>query len=222
MNETIAQLIKQRPARMLTDVNGKPSGYVLTMPCRLHFPALAAPSKVKDSPGEPKFGVTLLIPVGADVSLLRRLVGETARTKFDVQNGAEYEARGYRNPFRSQLAKAKFDGFSSDPSALFISATTMKRPGCFGQGGASDIIDPSTDALYAGCWVIARVNTYSYDKAGNKGVAFGLSAVQKVADDTRLSIGGGDSSDGIEAVPAAVAAAGGVAPVNSAGAPGGW
>jgi hypothetical protein len=36
--------------------------------------------------------------------------------------------------------------------------------------------------FYAGCYARATISPYAYDKAGNRGVAFGLRNIQKIAD----------------------------------------
>lgn len=51
-------------------------------------------------------------------------------------------------------------------------------------GKPAVITDP--DDLYPGCWARASVRAFGYDVSGNKGVAFALNNVQKLADDERL------------------------------------
>jgi hypothetical protein len=57
----------------------------------------------------------------------------------------------------------------------------------------------STDDFYSGCYARATITAYGYDKAGNKGVAFGLQNVQKLADGERFS-GRTAAEDDFEAV----------------------
>jgi len=45
----------------------------------------------------------------------------------------------------------------------------------------------SEDDYYSGCYSRATVTAYGYDKAGNKGVAFGLQNLQKLGDGDRFS-----------------------------------
>lgn len=202
-SEHIKALLASFPARTLTNKDGTASDYVMTMACRLQWPNLAEPSSIDGGPL--KFSATLLIPKGADVSVLANMASACALAKF----GADWKSKGLRKPFRPQSEKARFDGFEDDPAALFMNVSSNIAPAMYGLGGGTDKLEKGSDAIYPGCYVIARVNCYPYDKTGNKGIAFGLSAIQKVADGARLRTGNSDPSDSFSAVPAAVAAAGG-------------
>ena len=46
------------------------------------------------------------------------------------------------------------------------------------------ITDP--DEVYCGCKVRATLSVFAYDKAGNRGISFGLNNVQKLGDGERL------------------------------------
>jgi hypothetical protein len=204
----IDAMVAAMQTRRLNNSDGQPSGIVVTAPAILQWPALDKPTKLKDSPGEPKFSVTLILPNAADLGPLRSLAGEAAQAKF----GAGYKNMNLKSPFRPQADKGKFDGFGI--GSTFIVATSYRAVNCYGPGGSADLLDPGS--LYAGCIVRARVNAYAYDKGGNRGIAFGLSLVQKLADGPKLRTGGDDVEDGLDAVPAAVAAAGGVRPATVA------
>jgi hypothetical protein len=54
-----------------------------------------------------------------------------------------------------------------------------------GPDGKPTPID-DTNAIYAGCRVRASLRAYAYDVSGNKGVAFSLGNLQKLADGDRL------------------------------------
>ena len=51
-------------------------------------------------------------------------------------------------------------------------------------GKPTSIEDPAQ--IYAGCKVRASLRAYAYDVSGNKGVAFSLGNLQKLADGERL------------------------------------
>lgn len=44
----------------------------------------------------------------------------------------------------------------------------------------------NSDLIYSGCYCIANVNIYTFDKSGGKGVALGLLSLQKIADGPRI------------------------------------
>ncbi len=89
-------------------------------------------------------------------------------------------------PLRDQGERSK-DGVlptGYEEGAVFMNLKSKQQPGLVDKNKA-DIIDPAQ--FYAGCYARAAVNAYYYDQAGNKGVAFGLGAIQKVADGESLS-----------------------------------
>lgn len=148
------------------------TGNTRTCPARLSFPNCFHKSRSDDGEFAEKYGATLLFPKGANLDLLHADVQSTAVAKF----GAKVSMQTLRLPFRDQGVKDKA-GYV--PGALFFRANSDVRPGILGPNGR-----PLTDEkeLYAGCWVIATVNAFAYDKKG-KGVAFGLQNIAKIADD---------------------------------------
>lgn len=79
-------------------------------------------------------------------------------------------------PFRDGSEKDQ-DGYG--PDVVFVNASSDNKPGVVDQG-VQAIIEPSK--FYGGAYGRAKVRAFAYDKAGNKGVAFGLNNVQLVAD----------------------------------------
>jgi hypothetical protein len=67
---------------------------------------------------------------------------------------------------------------------VFAAATSMRQPGVIDAGKARLMSD---DDFYSGCYARATVTAYAYDKSGNKGVAFGLQNLQKLADGEAFS-----------------------------------
>lgn len=149
---------------------------------RLSFPNIFRPGKAMEEGKEPKYGVTLLFPRGADVSLLRREAEAAAAEKF----GADWKSRRLTFPFRDQSEK-QFAGFEA--GCLFLNATSTRRPGVVDRAGAQ-LTDP--DTLYPGVWALVTLRPFAYDSKLKKGVAFGLQNVQKFAEGERLSGGSSD------------------------------
>ncbi len=61
----------------------------------------------------------------------------------------------------------------------FVNASSMQAPGVVDQA-LNPVMDPTE--VYSGCYGRASVNFYTFDKAGNRGVACGLQNVQKLSD----------------------------------------
>lgn len=51
------------------------------------------------------------------------------------------------------------------------------------------------DKVYSGAWAYISVSAFAYSNSGNNGVSFGLNAVMKTYDDTRLGGDGGGAAD---------------------------
>lgn len=136
------------------------------------FKAILGPKKT--DPKDAKFGCTLLLPLDADLTLMKQLAQEAAVKKFGADE-AKWP-KTLRSPFRDQSEK-DFSGFV--PGAKYINVSSKYKPGCVDAAG-NEIIEEAK--LWDGCKVRLIVNAYAYSDAGNCGVSFGLQAVQKIAD----------------------------------------
>lgn len=88
----------------------------------------------------------------------------------------------YRMPFHAGEEKT-YKGYG--PGIVFFTmAATKKKPEVVGLN-KEPITENSEDAFYAGCYARASVNPYWFDNKG-KGVAIGLSNLQKLRDGERL------------------------------------
>jgi hypothetical protein len=121
---------------------------------------------------EPKFSVTLLFPKkGTNLTVLENAIKEAAKKKW-----GDKVPKNLRSPIRDGDEK-DLDGYADCWFIRFASAT---RPHVVDR--QKNPIDPDGDRFYAGCMARVAFNAYAYDKAGNRGVAFGLESVQKVDD----------------------------------------
>lgn len=145
---------------------------IMTPEFRVSFPNIFKPGKVLQAGAEPKYGLTMLFPKGADLAKLRKAAEEAAVEKW----GAGKVPKGLRSPFRDQSEK-EFEGYEA--GAVFINATSKQRPGLV-DAQVQEIIEERD--FYPGCYARATVRAFAYDQAGNKGVAFGLQNVQKTRD----------------------------------------
>lgn len=180
------------------------TGNIRTCPVRLSFPNIFKPGKAMEEGKEPKYGVTLLFPRGANIALLRSAAEATAAEKF----GNDWKSRRLTFPFRDQGEKS-FAGYEA--GCVFLNATSTKRPGVINRDG-SQLSDP--EALYPGVWALVTLRPFAYDSKLKKGISFGLQNVQKLCDGERLSGGYSDPSkdfgpiDGLDDIDALLAGSG--------------
>ncbi|MFA5702867.1 MAG: DUF2815 family protein [Advenella sp.] len=147
---------------------------------------------MEGSQGEPKYGVTMLFDQAAQKTpafeAMKKLAVAAAREKFGdkLKSDGKGWFVGLRNPLRDGAEKSEMEGYGD--GVIFAAATTKMQPGLVDQRLNRIISDEvSEDGFYSGCYARATVTAYGYDKAGNKGVAFGLQNVQKLGDDTAFS-----------------------------------
>jgi hypothetical protein len=147
---------------------------------------------MEGSQGEPKYGVTMLFDAKArktpQYKALHDLAVAAAKEKFGDKLKADPKGanglgwfHGLRYPIRDGAEKAELDGYEG---MTFAPATSKMQPGIV-DSNLNRII--SEDEYYSGCFSRATVTAYGYDKAGNKGVAFGLQNLQKLGDGDRFS-----------------------------------
>jgi hypothetical protein len=101
--------------------------------------------------------------------------------------------KGIRRPLEDGDIK-----YNEDPSKFSVykgcwaaKASTRRRVGVVDAQNLP-VTDPKE--IYSGCYCRALLSAYTYDKAGNRGLAFSLDAVQKVRD--------GKPIEGVDAVAA--------------------
>ncbi len=122
---------------------------------------------------------------------MRRIAKEAFAAKFGAKTDAMFADAvldgkawpdGYKCPFRNGMEKADMDGYGK--GVVFVKASSSQKPGLLDRA-AQPITDESL--FYAGCYAKATVVAYGYDRAGNRGVAFGLNNIQKVGEGQAFS-----------------------------------
>ncbi len=172
------------------------SAKLITPEGRLSFPNLFVPrAPMEGQAGEAKYSCTLIFPKDADLSALKAAASAAVREKWGDKKPANL-----RSPFRDGDEK-ELDGYAG---CTFINISSKQKPGVVDEN-VQPIIDAS--AIYAGCYVRASVRAYAYEKAGNRGVAFGLNNIQKTRDGEAFGGGPSRAEDDFAAVAGAKAAA---------------
>ena len=146
---------------------------------RLSFPQLFEPKGFQG--GKEKYSAVMLF----DMDAINKDPKEKA--KFKAMKEAMKESatqkwpkglpKGLKNPFRKGEEKEDIDGYGE--GIVFVRASTEHQPGVVDDKGF-DIMKASE--VYAGCYAHATVNTFAYDTAGNRGIAFGLQNLQKLGE----------------------------------------
>jgi len=156
---------------------------VMTPKFRVSFPKLFK-AEVNKLSGKTEYSVVALFEKGADLSELKNAVTELLTEKLGADK-AKWP-KNLKSPFRDQAEREK-DGklpAGHAAGAVFMNLKSKDRPGVV-DAKVQTILDENE--FYGGCYARATVRPYYYDNAGNKGVAFGLQNVQKLADGEPMS-----------------------------------
>ncbi len=146
---------------------------ILTPRFRISFPWLfEAQPPMAGSVGSPMYSVVMLFSKETDLSALKKAASAAAASMWP---DPAKRPKTFRSPFRNGDEK-QLDGYAG---MIYVTAKSKTRPGVVDQS-VKPIMDQSV--IYAGAYAIAQVTCYAYDRAGNSGVGFGLSNIQKVAD----------------------------------------
>jgi hypothetical protein len=143
---------------------------------------------MEGQPGEPKYGVSMLFDAeaikGPEFANMKKLAAVAAKEKFGdkLKSDGKGWFIGLRNPFRDGAEKADLEGYGE--GITFCNATSKMKPGLV--GAKMQKLHTEED-FYAGCYARATVVAYGYERAGNKGVSFGLNNLQKLRDGESLS-----------------------------------
>lgn len=164
---------------------------LLTTPVgTLAFPTLANPRA--DEQGKMKYSLCLILdpdgetPQGsATFKQLQDAVTKVAKEKWGDKAASGLKSGALKNPLRDALQKEGKAGF--DEGKFFFNCSTLYAPVLVDRQ-LNDVLDVE-NTFYPGCQVRAQINFYAYEAKGNKGVAVGLSAVQKYGEGERLAGG---------------------------------
>lgn len=161
------------PTQPASKQSSKP--HCVTPRFRLSFPALDVPVEMEEGKGK-KYSVTMLFKKGTDLAKLKGLVRQVLTTKFGADESKW--PKGRRSPFRDgDEDKSHLDGY---PGHTFVKASTKGKPGVVDKD--NNEIEDIAEQVYAGCYCRASIGAYWFEVKGNKGVAFSLNNVQKLAE----------------------------------------
>lgn len=212
-------LARNNPCRELKDQQGNSTGGWLTCVARISF------VKFPDESG--KYTCVLIFPPNGDLAPLFECARRAAVDKW----GERCASMNLRSPFKNQseMAAQGYGGFANE--GYFVNLSSKNAPKFFAADGRSQLT-LSPDLIWSGCYVIACINGYTYDKDKEgkpikPGVGLGLRWLQFVTAGEKLG-GGLDPTEYLQpivglpatAAPApAPAAASMFAPAPAAAAP---
>ncbi len=154
------------------------SNYITTGVVRFSYANVFTPKAVDDNSKE-KYSVSLIISKD-DKKTIKKLIDGIEAAKHDDRAQRVFGAK-----LPPKLKTPLRDGDEERPedpayaNSWFINANSDNKPKIVDKN-LNEIIDP--DDFYSGCYGRASINFYAYNTAGNKGIACGLSALQKIKD----------------------------------------
>lgn len=123
--------------------------------------------------GKEQYSICMLFDKKTDLTPIKKAMQEVIDAKWP-----DKAKRGKLwNPLR--------DGDAEKPereeyqNVIFANAKSLDKPGIV---DAQRNMITSGEEFYAGCYARATLVIYSFEKSGNKGVAFGLNNIQKLRD----------------------------------------
>jgi hypothetical protein len=183
----LENLMKRFPMKTLAN------GNIRTCPVRISWPNLV---KGRNKGGKEKFDVTLLFPLGADLTVLNEALG----AEFLKQHGDNWRnlvnAGKLKWPLHDQGRKFTADGKSLQDGCIAgaewcVPKTEIKPR--FVDARAQEV---DASAIYPGCWALVTLHIYSGTAVDEETMAkikyttLGLNNIQFIADDERFGSGG--------------------------------
>lgn len=156
---------------------------VITPECRLSFVRVKEPAPTPS--GALKYSVQLIWEKEDDLKIVEEAVQKAAEDKFDKKifaNGWPHKV--LMNPLRD--GEEERPGDPQYVGKIFASAKSDRQPGVVIKKGDKIVPLMDFEEIYSGCYGRVSISVYAYDKAGNKGVAFGLNNIMKTRDGDRL------------------------------------
>lgn len=132
--------------------------------------------------GTPKYSVSLIIPKADKVTVMK--IKKAIEAAYH-DGEAKLRGNGKTVPALEALKTPLRDGDLERPddeayaNAYFLNANSTTKPGIV-DANSQPIID--TSELYSGIYGRASVNFYAFNSNGNRGIACGLNALQKLRD----------------------------------------
>jgi hypothetical protein len=173
---------------------------VLTLKVRFSYVNVFEPKASQDG-GEPKYGVTLLIPKTDTVTIgkIRAAMAEAAEN-FRSKNGAASLPQNPLTPLHDGDGDKPNGGpYEPECAGHWVLACSNKQKPLVVDEFGTEISGPRTEctnpnAVYSGCYGRAKINFYGYNNR-RKGIGCGLLGIKKLHDGEPFGGSYADASD---------------------------
>lgn len=153
-------------------VSKEQSKTVVTPTGRIAFPNIAEKGEMSK-----KYDLNLIFDKEQYAEAKEMIALAVAVAKKKWPNGLPED---FINPFKKCSEKEEYDGFKD--GFKYITPRSTYRPGVVDKKRNTIDLEDLDSRLYGGCYARLSLTAYHYDKAGNRGVGFGLQAIQVVKD----------------------------------------
>ena len=178
---------------------------VVTGKVRFSYVSIFEPKEPQGG-GEPKYGLTLLIPK-ADTQTKGKIQAAMteARDNFCKCNGANALPQKFNHTLHDgDGLRDSGEPYGPECHGCYVITVSSKQKPVIVDNMGNPITDPAE--VYSGCFGRASINFYGYSQNGKKGVSAGLLAIQKLhegepfgtvgsADDFNDGYADGDADD---------------------------
>jgi hypothetical protein len=157
---------------------------VITGEMTLSYPALFEPKN--NLGGEPKYGCAL-IGDKSQIGDFERAAYAAAEEKWGAKARGMIAKKQLRWPLRDGAEKEGVPGYGA--AVFFVNVSSKMPPAIVDRyAGPDGKPRPITNAreIYPGTKVRALLGCFTYDVNGNRGISFGIDALQKLADGPRI------------------------------------
>ena len=157
----------------MSNTEKKKKNFILTPVFRVSFPDIVERSDMSN-----KYRIQMLFEKGTDIS---ELVAAAKAARF--KKWPKGAPKGFLSPFKKvddMDADDRYDGY--EDGMVILAASSLYRPGVVDKQHNPIDLEEMDTFLYGGMYARAAIGAFAYDTKGNKGVSFGLNAIQIVRD----------------------------------------
>lgn len=161
--------------------NNAPKTQVKTKLVRFSYVHIFEPHAATEG-GDPKFSMSVII-LKSDTETIKAIKAAVEEAK------AQGKTSKWGGKIPANLKLPLRDGDEDRPEdeayadSYFFNCSSNNKPLICGRNPAEPVTE---DDVYSGCYGRVVVNFYPFNQSGNKGIAAGLNAVQKIKDGDRL------------------------------------
>ena len=163
--------------------------FIVTPMFRVSFPDIKERSIIDGVKGN--YRLVMMFDAEADLSELKAMAKEARLKKWPKEL-----PKKFRNPFKKVSDMDEDDRYDGmEEGMVILSAGSKYRPGVVNSKREDIELEELDTYLYGGMYARAAVSAFPYDTAGNRGVAFGIDAIQIIKEGEPLGGGKVDAQE---------------------------